>query len=69
MIRRLIFLAAALFMAAGLSGISVVAAYASPPPPPPVTNHCPYWANPLLHKPPLFCYANLLPGTTWTPPE
>ena len=68
MIRRLILLAAALFMAAGLSGISVVAASASPPPPP-VTNHCPYWANPLLHKPPLFCYANLLPGTTWTPPE
>lgn len=24
-------------------------------------NHCPLWANPVLHHRPLFCYANLKP--------
>ena len=50
----------------GLSGAGALAASASPPAACPTTY---LWANPVLHPSPLFCYANLVPGTTWTRPE
>ena len=58
-IRRLVLTFAALAMAAGMTGAVASAASASPPP---VTNHCGLWANPDLHKLPLFCLANETPA-------
>ena len=58
MIRRIILAAAGLALATGFV-LPAAAASASPPPPPPTVNHChDLWANPVLHKLPLFCYAN-----------
>jgi hypothetical protein len=55
-IRTLILAAAGLAMAAGFV---LPAAAASASPVPPTVNHChDLWANPVLHKLPLFCYAN-----------
>ena len=69
-IRRLILTLAALAVAAGMGAAGTVltagAASASPPAACPTTY---LWANPVLHPSPLFCYANLVPGTTWTRPE
>jgi hypothetical protein len=52
-IRRFFLAAAGLALAAGVTVLPASAASAAP------VNHCPLWANYVLHHPYPHCYANL----------